>query len=112
MEKFLKYFSEEEGKKVFVYQDKGFVTYNICGKEFFIHDLYICPEFRNGEATKKLDVCIGDMARKEGCTYITANVFLKETNKKNFLRKLMRFNVLGYKPHQINGDAVTILKEL
>jgi len=66
---------KEKDRKNAIIKDYGFCTYIISGKECFLADIYIKPEFRNQKKGTEILNELIVAAKSEGCEVITAREY-------------------------------------
>lgn len=73
MKMFADYISEREGKDCY-WDEKGFIVWKIKGDECYIETIYVKPEFRREKHAFKLGDHVAEIARKNGCKFLTGSV--------------------------------------
>lgn len=78
MELYKRYIEEMHPGKTVYQDDIGFAVYWIRqlgdAKEVYIEDIYVLPEHRRNGGTKHLSGKVAEIAKENGCTYMTGTV--------------------------------------
>lgn len=111
MEEWINYLINEEGKEV-IFTRRGFISYVLNGKEFFICDFFISEEYRGNGHGLSLAELAEQKAKQLGCEAMTCNIFINNKNKKAFAYKVRAFSNFGFLPSTANNNVVTMIKEL
>lgn len=82
------YLKERRGLSM-IESDQGFIAYRCKGKECFIGEMYVDPDVRKLGVGRKLLNTVIDVARAEGCEFITANIFLDDPNANSTLAAVL-----------------------
>lgn len=104
----VEYIKEREGKSA-LETDKGFAIYEILGKECYLQDLYINPDYRRtGEARKLLNE-VSQVAIKAGCEFITTTVSVLAKNPTISTQAILSCNFII---HSVKDNMIYFYKEL
>lgn len=98
-----KYFQEEQGYSTY-YDDNSFCVYDISDDEFFIAHFYVGNRRRSYEFFNK----IKDLARQKGCTYLSGNIDMNESNYNRYTEKLLIHLKHGYKVVKVTENRITV----
>lgn len=78
MNMYKQYLEERTPGSSVEFNDHGFATYHIKdtqeGKECYIEDIYVEPDYRNSKEASKLANIIIEKAKKAECNFITGSV--------------------------------------
>lgn len=103
-----KYIKERLNKKI-IETDRGFATFIINGKECYIEDIYVTPEYRqSGEASKMADE-ITKIALNSDCSYLIGSVAPVANNSTDSLKVLLSY---GFKLHSIKNELIVLVKNI
>ena len=105
---YARYIAERAGAQI-LEESYGFIAYRISGLECFIMEMFLAPEARRSWQFKSLMMKLEDIAKSEGCSVITANVFLENPGASNTIIAGLKY---GFKVRNGSGAAVLIAKEL
>lgn len=103
------YLKEREGGHVFEVPNQGFATYFLNGKECYIRDIYVAPDYRRSKvATFMLD-CIVTAAKKAGCTFITGTVMPTAPGATESMKASL---VYGFQLVSSNSQLIYLKKDI
>jgi GNAT superfamily N-acetyltransferase len=91
---YFEYIKEKMGRDVYIYEDKGFATYEIRDKELYVVDAYVKPEYRRQGVIRKMFEHGIQVAKENGCTHITCAV---EPHLNNPEQSMTAFLHIGFK---------------
>lgn len=77
--------------KSVVYDDKGFASYWIKGKEIYIEDIYVRKEFRRSHAASHYADQIAEIGRQNDCTLMTGTVVPSAHNSDISLKMMLGY---------------------
>lgn len=108
MSLYASYLNELIGRQV-LETPKGLVIYSINGPECVIHDIYVCPEYReNREATALADQ-VKVIAKERGCEWLIGSVTPAANNSHRSLLVLLGY---GMKLLKTDGNVVYFGKRI
>lgn len=102
------YIKEREGRSI-LESKEGFMTYEIKGQECYIADVYIRPEFRKSGVASGFASQIEDIARKQGCKFLTGSVTPSLKGATESIIAQLKF---GFKLHSSHEDFIILKKEI
>lgn len=102
------YLKEREGFEV-IESDSGFATYKVYGEECYIRDIYIVPEQRRKGAAAALGNQIREIAKSQGCKYLTGSVASQLPSATNNTKAMFAD---GYRILRTTADMIYFVKEI
>lgn len=102
------YAKERLGQET-IANEYGFIMYQITGKDCFIHDLYIKPEYRRENHATELADQVEYIARKADCTKIWGQVVVGSGGDSVALMSHLSW---GLKLQSANGNCIVTVKEI
>lgn len=103
------YIKEREGLSLLEFEDEGFLTYKIIGEECFLKNMYVLPLKRRSGAGSKFIRALSQIAKSEGCTHLSANIFLNDPGCNNTIISALKF---GFSFYRAQNDCVSIVLDL
>ena len=107
MENVRKYFLSEEGYETY-YDNDNFCIYSISNDEFFIAHFYV----ENRKESYRFFNQVKKLAKEKGCSYLSGNVDMNDTNKDNYTNKLLIHLKHGYKVARVTENRITVVYAL
>lgn len=105
---FAKYLEETSYKRVFE-TDKGFFVYQINGKEFYVQEVYVEPEYRKSGIASDFDKEAVKLAKEFECEYIKGSIVPTSKGATDS----MKFQLaLGYKLAYCDRDIIYLVKNI
>ena len=74
MSMYAEYVKERCDRNSFEIDGVGFITYEIAGKECFIHDAYVGIEHRRGGEAARMLAAVVAIAKEQGCSSLACTV--------------------------------------
>lgn len=102
------YFKEREGFESLI-TDEGFATYQITGAECYVRDIWVHRDFRKKHVASQIANRIAEIARKEGCHYLTGSVSTIVGNPTTSTKVLLAY---GFQIHSTVQNGIIFRKEL
>ena len=102
------YVEEREGLQV-LEKGYGFVCYKINGEECFIQAIFIRKENRLKKMGTNLMDEISEIAKKEGCKFMTATITKFDSDATSSLRAALAY---GFKLADANNGTILITKKI
>lgn len=103
MSLYAEYIREREAFEYFEISGKGFATYCIHADEVYIRDIYVKPEHRKANVAATMADFIADLAKQQGCKYMTGTVDPAKMGADTSMMVLLRY---GMKPLSLRGDGL------
>lgn len=72
--------------------EAGFVLYKIIGEECFLAEVYVKPEFRNGDAIKELISRVSEIALLNKCKVLSATVHLSDQGNLRTIKAALKLD--------------------
>lgn len=105
---FAKYLEETSHKRMFEIEE-GFFIYQVNGKELYVQEVYVDPEFRRLGIASLLDQKAIEIAKENGCEYIKGSVITSSPKA----TESMKFQLsLGYKIAYSDRDIIYLIKNV
>lgn len=106
-----KEYLDELYPNAFCYADEeGFIIYWMNDNELFIQDMYVRELARENKGAVRYITDVVEIAKKNGCTYMTCNLDLKS---KRSAQNLMTFLKHGLKPVKAETEyRILLMKEI
>jgi GNAT superfamily N-acetyltransferase len=101
---YAQYIQEREGAQVLESKD-GFAIYRINGNECYIRDMSVDPSKRQQGIGKDLISQLSDIARFNGCEFVTAHVWMFDPNKSKTLFAALK---VGFEVVACDAGSITI----
>ena len=108
MSLYSKYVEERLGKCVYE-TSLGFATYIIKGEECYIEDIFVLDEARKTGHAAWIADKITEIAKNEGCTYLTGSVVPSANGSTTSLKVLLAY---GFKLHSCKENFIIFTKEI
>lgn len=105
---FISYMKEREGAEIYE-TEKGFATYIIKDAECYIKDIWVKPDFRQSKVASQLADKIVEIAKSNGCKYLTGSVCPSANHSTESLQVLLGY---GMKLHSSTQNLIWFTKEL
>lgn len=102
------YLSERLGYE-HIQNECGFVVYQVVGKDCFIHELYVAPEYRRAAIATHLADNVQVIAKDAGCTRIWGQVIVSTKGATNALQAHLNW---GLKLHSTESGCIITVKEI
>ena len=110
MESMYKKYVENQLPNRFVHEtNKGFITYNINGKECQLEEIYVKPEFRRQGIAKELRDFASRDAKKRDCEYIRGSLIIGSGMIEESGMAMLKYN---YKFWYTDGIIIYFKKDL
>jgi predicted GNAT superfamily acetyltransferase len=90
-------------------KNRGWMSYWVRGKECYIEDIYICPEYRGSYAAEEISKEIEKIAKASGCEYMTGTVVPTSLNPERSIKMLFH---AGYKISSAHDNLIIFIKPL
>lgn len=103
------YYRERQGLDVYEMEGKGFAVYSIGGDECYISEIYVAPEYRQEGVASEMADRIGEIAKEEGCKYLTGTVNPSANKSHESLLVLLGY---GFKLLAAKENLIIFKKEL
>lgn len=107
----LDYIAEEYDRQALTTED-GFITYKIVGAELVIGDVFVEKSRRGLGSGQKLGIMCEDLARENGCSYLSCNVYVDSERPKFTTDKVRKFLLFGFHILRVHGNNIIMVKEL
>lgn len=80
-----------------IFKPGGFITYRINGGEAFLAEIFVSKEKRKSGLGREMLIELLNIAKKNKCVYVSANIHLHDKGANNTLRAALScgFNVSG-----------------
>ena len=88
---------------------EGFLTFKVNGPECFIHDIFVSESVRRKHVGKKMVMDLEVVAAREGCTFITGNVWLLAKNATEVLKAAL---AVGFSVTSAQNNGITVEKKV
>lgn len=85
------YYKEREGLEVYEITGKGFAIYSMKGEECYISEIYVAPLFRRSGVASEMADAVGEIAKENGCKYLTGTVNPSTNNSHKSLLVLLGY---------------------
>lgn len=105
---YAKYIKERENFSI-IEDEYGFATYNIAGDECYIRDIYVLPEHRKSNVASCYADRISEIAREQGCKYLTGTVAPSANGSTTSIKVLLGY---GFRLLESQIDKIIFVKEL
>ncbi len=102
------YIKEREGFEI-LEDENGFATYKISGKECYIRDIFVKPEFRKMNLASKYADEIAEIAKKLGCTHLSGTVAPMANGSTQSIQVLLGY---GFKLLSSDNQKIVFIKEI
>lgn len=102
------YLKEREGLEV-VETEVGFVTYKLRGKDCYIQDIYVLPEFRKDGIASQMADRVAEISKESGVRILTGSVDARANGAEVSDRVLVAY---GMRPYAKEGFVTYYMKEL
>lgn len=109
MELYKDYVKEVMNGRDIVYNDKGFLTYNINKDNIYLADFYVKPEFRKSHVGKELLDQVEKIAKEKNLDYLYGRAFFDVNNLPNFIEV---WNKFGYETFSANDNYIQFVKRI
>lgn len=103
------YQKERIGAETIYLDTRGFCSYIVDGKEFFIEDFFLSKSARGSKAIRDLVKLWEKEAAKHECQFATAKIYLDANGTEAVLRLALK---LGFKIYLAKDNVIGIVKEL
>ena len=103
------YLEELHPGKSLIETEAGFVVYWLRGKECYIEDVYVKPEFRKAGVSKLFSDEVAKVARQHDCTFLSGTVVPTAKNSTTSLKMMLSS---GFKLHSAEQNLIIFTKEL
>lgn len=90
--------------------DQGFIVYWLNEKELFIQDMYVQQQARSDKGAVRYIMDVVEIAKKNGCTYMTCNLDLKSKRSRENLLTFLKFGLTPIKAE--NEYRLLLMKEI
>lgn len=98
------YLNERQGISS-IWDEHGFITYRITGKECFLVDMFVAVSARESGLGTKLVHQLAEIAKGAGCEVISANIHLELPGANVALKGAQS---LGFEVERANGNVLLI----
>lgn len=105
---YAKYVEERQGMST-IWRPHGFVTYRIFDVECFIQDMFIEQTHRLKNKGRELLNDLAELAKKNGCETITANIHLADPNANHTLKAIL---ACGFAVKDCGNRVLVIVKDI
>lgn len=102
------YLEEREDMGI-VENDYGFATFKMNQEECYIRDLYVVPEARKKHIASALADQIVELAKENGCKYLTGTVCPAAKNSNESIKVLMAY---GMSLHSASQNLIIFKKDI
>lgn len=109
MKLFKSYLEEKMPNRRVIFNEHGFIIYNLVKTECYIEELYVVPEFRQQKIATKLADEVAAIAKEAGCYYLSAQVPVENLDSAQSLRVQLAY---GFKLHSANDNVIILTKEI
>jgi len=110
MESMYKKYVENQLPNRFVHETtKGFITYNINGKECQLEEVYVKPEFRRQGIVKELYDFAANHGKELGCEYLKGSLVIGTNMLEESCMALLKYD---YKFWYTDGILIYLKKDL
>ena len=89
--------------------DKGFITYNVNGKECQLEEIYVSPEYRRQGIAKELRDFASQDGKERGCEYIKGSIVIGTNMAEESCIAMLKY---GYKFWYTDGILIYFKKNL
>lgn len=108
MSLYAQYIKERAGIEI-IESERGFMSFQIQGKECFIYDAYVCSEYRlSGEGAGMLGA-LKTLAQSQGCDAITATIW---PGAKNSTESMAAMIHVGFKITSSAPNLIALKMEI
>lgn len=87
MELYAQYRREKDNAEV-IYDEEGFIVFQIVGDLCHIGEIYVRPEYRNQGVASKMARLAIDAAKQKGCKSLTCTILFDRGTPEENIRKL------------------------
>lgn len=109
MELYKEYINEVMNGREIIYNDKGFLSYNIKSDCIYLSDFYVKPEYRKSHVGKELLSQVEKIAEEKNLNYLYGRAYLDVVNLPNFVEVWKKF---GYTPESVTKDYINFIKRI
>lgn len=103
------YFRELKGLELYE-EEHGFVLFSIRPPYFYIHDMYVKPEFRQSHVAKNMADKLLAAAKEEcGCTHLMADIQPSNHTATMAMKVLLAY---GMEIKEANHDEIILTKQI
>lgn len=104
----MKHYMDEIMDMDFYATDRGFVNYKVNGEEFYIEAMCMAKDASKKE-TGDFFRHIIEIAKKNGCTYLSGNI---DSTRAKATQRLLAHIRRGYKVVGVSTKYITVVKEI
>ena len=105
-----KKYIENQVLNSFVHEtDKGFITYNVNGKECQLEEIYVSPEYRRQGIAKELRDFASQDGKERGCEYIKGSIIIGTNMAEESCISMLKY---GYKIWYSDGIIIYFKKDI
>jgi GNAT superfamily N-acetyltransferase len=108
MNKWALYFKEREGFET-LETESAILSYKIQGQECYVRDIYVLPEARLSGAGTEIANLISELAKENGCTYLTGSVVPSTKGATGSMMAMLKY---GFSILKSQDDFIILSKEL
>ena len=90
--------------------DNGFIVYWLNDKELFIQDFYVKPEAREDKGSLRYIMEVIEIAKQNGCTYMTCNLDLKSKRATENMKIFLNHGLMPIKAE--NEYRLLLMREI
>ena len=101
------YFKEEYGRDC-LKNEAGFMLYSMNGRECHVADFYIKPTMRRSLEAKKLFSTVANLARENGCEFITGILTTGQGREHKVSRLLRCYLAMGFKIYNATNGQIVV----
>ena len=105
---YAQYIKERENRDI-IEIDYGFLSYRIFEDECFICDIFVIPRLRKTGAVNYLTDEVTKIAKKAGCKYLAAKVYVTAPYASEGLLRNLHW---GFKIHSVEKDVIVLTKAI
>lgn len=102
------YIKDREGAGC-VEHENGFITYTLIGKECYIQDIYVRPEFRQTHVAATLANQVTAVAKSKGCEFLTCQVIPSAGGATTALKVILAY---GFELLRSDPDRILLVKKV
>ncbi len=102
------YFKELKGLELYE-EEHGFVLFRIQPPYFYIHDMYIKPEYRQTGLAKSMADKLLEASKECGCTHLMADIQPSNKTATMAMKVLLAY---GMQIKEANHDEIILTKEI